>query len=158
MDQTTCESAQLIDYIAIQPRVIGENQKKLASLWVEKGESLREVSRATGHSREYLRKQLRKFGIQKEKSPPRVVPFGWSWKSDQLVENAKEQAVIREILILRAGGMSLKEIAAELNRRAVPTKDKGRWWHSTMGRVLSPACANHQEQVESLVRTKPRRH
>jgi hypothetical protein len=86
--------------------------------------------------------QLRKFGIQKEKSPPRVVPFGWSWKNERIVKNAKEQAVIREILRLHACGKSLKEIAAELNRRKIPTKDKGSWWHSTVGRVLRRATNN----------------
>jgi hypothetical protein len=96
----TFESAQLIDNIHIHFSSPGESPEKLRRLRVEKQLSMKELAEATGRTRSFLRQQLRKFGIQKENSPPRLGPFGWDWKDNDLVENAKEQTVICEILRL----------------------------------------------------------
>lgn len=46
-------------------------------------------------------------------------PFGYSVAGDMLVEHEGEQAVIREALALRGEGLSLRAIAAELDRRGL---------------------------------------
>lgn len=48
-------------------------------------------------------------------------------------ENAKAATVIRE---LQAQDMSLRAIAAELNRRGVKTRAKGQWSHVQVARIL----------------------
>ena len=69
-----------------------------------------------------------------------AVPYGYDLADDgtMLVENVAEQAVIRDIRALRADGRKLKQIAAALTDRGVPTKT-GRskeWSHQTVARIL----------------------
>ena len=98
---------------------------------------MRELSEATGHSLSYLRQQLRKFGIGNEKDAPRLAPFGWDWIDNQLVQNAKEHPVLCEILRLNKDGKGCKSIAAELNRRGIPSKAGGQWWPSSVQNILN---------------------
>lgn len=136
-DQRTFEYVQLIDNIQLSFCPIGENPEKLAALRVQKQLSMRELSATTGHSRSYLRSQLRKFGIRSEKDAPRLAPFGWDWKDNELVQNAKEQTVLCEIFLLNKGGKGCKSIAAELNRRTIPSKAGGQWWSSSVQNILN---------------------
>ena len=55
------------------------------------------------------------------------VPFGFALADDgrTLVERDDEQAIIRMIADLRAGGMSYRAIADELKRRNIDTKTGG---------------------------------
>jgi DNA invertase Pin-like site-specific DNA recombinase len=46
-----------------------------------------------------------------------------------LVANAGEQSTVALIKVYRAGGMSLRAIAAELDRLGIPTKGGGTGWH-----------------------------
>ena len=68
-----------------------------------------------------------------------AVPYGSDLADDgaTLVENTTEQAVIREMKAMRARGMKLKQIAADLTARGVPTKTgKDRWSHQAVARIL----------------------
>ena len=56
------------------------------------------------------------------KTRPGLLPYGWDWKDDQLVENAKEHPVLCEIQQLNKDGKGCKSIAAELNRKGVPQR------------------------------------
>ena len=98
---------------------------------------MRQLSAVTGHTRHYLCQQLRKFNIRPEHCPPRFAPFGWDWKGNTLVKNEKEQTLLREILRLNKDGKGCKSIAAELNRRSVPSKSGGRWWSSSVQNILN---------------------
>ena len=55
-----------------------------------------------------------------------------------LIENAGEQAVIRDIQGMRARGMVLTKIAAELTERRIPTKTgkSDSWTHQAVARIL----------------------
>jgi len=54
-----------------------------------------------------------------------------------LVANAVEQATLAAIRELKAGGLSLRQIAAELDRRSIrPKKGGERWSHNAVARVL----------------------
>ena len=97
---------------------------------------MRELSKATGHSRPYLRQQLRKFDIRSERDRPGLAPFGWDCVSNQLVKNEKEQSVLGDILRLKTAGKGIKAIAAALNRGNVPSKTGGRWWPSSVKNIL----------------------
>ena len=70
------------------------------------------------------------------------VPFGFDLSDDgvTLVPNAMEQEAVAVIRELRAGGFSLRDIAEDMNRRQVPTKEGRPWTHSTIQRIVNRAA------------------
>ncbi len=70
-----------------------------------------------------------------------TVPYGFDVTANgtTLVPNDSEQAVIREIQAMRAGGMTLEAIADALTRRHEPTKTgkSSRWTHQVVARIVS---------------------
>jgi DNA invertase Pin-like site-specific DNA recombinase len=71
------------------------------------------------------------------------IPFGFHLAGDgvALVEDPMEQGILREIDELRAGGHSLRKIAAALNLEGVPTKEGKPWRHTTIRGILSRNAA-----------------
>ncbi len=71
----------------------------------------------------------------------RHIPFGFDLEGDgtTLVENEAEQAVILEIRAMRQAGQTLKQIAAALTDRKVPTKTgkSATWTHQSVARILA---------------------
>jgi DNA invertase Pin-like site-specific DNA recombinase len=67
------------------------------------------------------------------------IPFGSRLDPDgmTLVEDADEQATIRLVEQLRAQGLSCSKVAAELNERGIKSKGNGRWYETTVRRVLA---------------------
>ena len=65
--------------------------------------------------------------------------FGFDYLNYQLVKNSAEQATIRMMHQYRAGGLSLREIAGNLNQRLVPTKNNGVWQANTVRGILARA-------------------
>lgn len=67
------------------------------------------------------------------------VRFGYDLAEDgkALNRNRGEQRAIALMSDLRAEGKSLRAIAAELNRRRIPTKEGGRWVHTTVNGILN---------------------
>lgn len=63
-------------------------------------------------------------------------PYGFERVGDTLQENTQEQEIIAQIFAWRQAGWSLRKIAAELNKRGVPTKQGGRWYASTVRYLL----------------------
>jgi site-specific DNA recombinase len=67
------------------------------------------------------------------------VRFGFDLAADgkTLRPNADEQAAITLMANLRAAGRTLRQIAAELTARGIPTKEGGMiWTHTAVGRIL----------------------
>ena len=62
------------------------------------------------------------------------VPYGFDLAPDgiNLVENQKEQEALSIMRQLRAEGLSLRKIGAELTRRGIPTKNGGPWQAMTI--------------------------
>ena len=58
-------------------------------------------------------------------------------KNGKLEKNKEEQEVIRTIKQMRSSGLSLRDIAKELNRRLIPTKKNGIWQGGTVSTILS---------------------
>lgn len=69
------------------------------------------------------------------------VPYGWDLHDDgvRLIPNAREYDVLFLITELRAKGLSLRAIAAELNSRGIPTKTKRStgWLPATVRKLLA---------------------
>jgi len=98
---------------------------------------MRQLSKETGHSRSYLRQQLRKFDLAQEPSYKGLQPYGWNLKDRKLVPQENEQQVICEILTLSQSGKSSIDIARHLNQQGIPSKTGGKWWHSSVRRVIA---------------------
>jgi len=69
------------------------------------------------------------------------VPYGWSVAADgvNLVAVESEQAVIREARALRAAGLSLRAVAAELEAAGLCTRKGGRWAPTQIKRLVESA-------------------
>ena len=67
------------------------------------------------------------------------IRFGYDLASDgaTLVANEQQQQALGMVRELKAAGLSLREIAAELTRRGVATKEgKAAWTHTAVNRIL----------------------
>jgi hypothetical protein len=121
--------------------VLGLRSKgALEALYRRKHLSAREISRLAGASRAGVLGALDRFGIP-ETGHKRIgpLPFGFDYLNHQLVKNGAEQAAIRMMRQYRAGGMSLREIAGNLNQKLVPTKQNGVWQANTVRGILTRA-------------------
>jgi DNA invertase Pin-like site-specific DNA recombinase len=69
------------------------------------------------------------------------VPVGFDLGADgvTLVPNEYQQEAIGLIRQLRQLGLSMREIAAELNARGIQAKHGGQWQHTTVQRILKRA-------------------
>jgi len=74
------------------------------------------------------------------------IPLGYDLAPDgqTLVENPAEQATVRKIVALRQGGLSLAQIARQMEQEGVPTKNGRGWYPSTVARIL-----NRQRKLQS---------
>ena len=92
-----------------------------------------EVSRSTALA------ALRKCGIpqnSRNRTHPGQLPFGYDYQNYRLVKNQAEQGVIRLMGRARAGGLSLRQIAGQLNERLIPNKDGGTTWQANTVRLI----------------------
>ena len=83
---------------------------------------------------------LRRCGIPKSgrnRTHPGQLPFGYDYQDNRLVMNQAEQGVIRMMGQARAGGLSLRQIAGQLNERLVLRKDGGTWQANTVRLILA---------------------
>ena len=71
------------------------------------------------------------------------VPFGYDLAGDgvKLIANDAEQRILEDIRELRASGLSLRDIATQLNTLKLPTKKGGEWKHSTVQSILGRVAA-----------------
>lgn len=63
-------------------------------------------------------------------------PFGFKAVGKELVHDDDEQAVLQRVSELKELGMSLREIAAFLDREGYPCRTAARWHPSTIARLL----------------------
>jgi hypothetical protein len=112
----------------------------LERLYSGKHLSIREIAGLTNLSHSVVLASTDRFGIPLNGNGhkrPGQIPFGFEYADYQLVKSKAEQGVIRMIRQYRAGGLSLRQIAGELNQRLVPTKNGGIWQASTVRRILA---------------------
>lgn len=78
----------------------------------------------------HRKSQLRPYGPQK--------PFGVREDADsgRLVMDPAALEVVKRILVSRATGKTLTEIAARLNAEGTPTMKGGRWWPETVRSIV----------------------
>jgi hypothetical protein len=111
----------------------------LAQLYIGGHLSARQIARLTKVSRSTALGALGRFGILqkgKGRTHPGQLPFGYDYR---LMQNQAEHGVIRLIQQSRAGGLSLRQIAGQLNERLVPAKSNGVWQANTVRGILARA-------------------
>lgn len=63
-------------------------------------------------------------------------PYGWHVERGQLVEHVAEQRVLARIHELRTAGLSLRQIATQLEIERLPPKRGTRWHPETVARII----------------------
>ncbi len=131
------------DKIPLPSKLLLKNKSHLYRLYVKNRLSKREIARVLNVNHSSVIERLREFGIYRPEENPskrnkikRQIPYGYDYKNNKLVKNPQEQEVIREIKQMRATGLSLREIANELNKKLIPTKNNGIWQANTIRKIL----------------------
>ncbi|MBE7439246.1 MAG: recombinase family protein [Spirochaetales bacterium] len=113
----------------------------LKKLYHDEGLSTNAIARRIGVGQSTVSDAIQRHGLTKALKDyakrPQHVPFGFDFKSGKLVQNRTEQQTIRMVRQLREAGMTLRDIAAHLNRKLVPTKRGGVWDSALVGRLLN---------------------
>jgi DNA invertase Pin-like site-specific DNA recombinase len=65
------------------------------------------------------------------------IPFGFRQEGDKLLIDEEEQDVIRHIKELKMKGLSLRRIAAKLNKQGTPAKRGGVWYASSVREMVN---------------------
>jgi DNA invertase Pin-like site-specific DNA recombinase len=88
-----------------------------------------QISERTSAAMQHMKAESRRVG---------QIPFGSDLADDgeTLVPNSREQKVIELLGVLRESGLSFEKIAGILNRKGIPTKEKGKWTGATTRRIL----------------------
>ena len=114
----------------------------LAQLYRDRHLSARQIARLTEVSRCTALAALNRCGIPKNghnRTHPGQLPFGYDYQNYRLVKNQAEQSVIRLMREGRAGGLSLRQIAGQLNEHLISNKDGGTWQANTVRLILARA-------------------
>ncbi len=109
----------------------------MTNLYIKRDLPIREIARQMNVSHSTVIECLRRLGIHDKGARKRdryqgQIPFGYNYREGKLEKNQGEQKIIRIIKQLRASGLSFRGIAKELNKRLVPTKNKGIWQATTV--------------------------
>ena len=118
------------------------NKSYLAQLYDGRHLSARQIARLTKTNRSVVLAALSRCSVAKSgrnRTHPGQLPFGYDYLHYRLVENQAEQGVIRLMGQARAAGLSLRQIAGQLNERLVPSKDGGTWQANTVRLILARA-------------------
>jgi hypothetical protein len=92
--------------------------------------SAREIERLVGASHAGVLKALDRFGIPRNGNWRKRIghlSFGVEYINHLLVKNDAEQAAMRMMQLCRAGGLSLREIASNLNPKLISINQDGVW-------------------------------
>ena len=133
--------------IPLPPLLRLRTKSFLEGLYTGERLSVREISRLADVSRSTVLEALDRLGIPRNRDGRRRtghLPFGFDYLNHQLVKNGAEQAAIRMMRMYRACGLSLREIAGNLNLKLIPTKQNGIWrcracwWRMASARGRTP--------------------
>lgn len=138
-------SGQIVSFIrgsiALPGILLLKNKAFLARLYGTEKLSTNAIARRINVGQSTVSDALQRHGLA-EKSNKTIrhsqhVPFGFDFKKGKLIPNRKEKQTIRLIQQLHSTGLSLREIAAHLNRKFIPTKRRGVWDATTVRRLLA---------------------
>jgi hypothetical protein len=91
--------------------------------------------------------------VEKGKAPPLAerIPFGYVTSDDGMTvePDLLEQQIIRLMRSLRVGGLSLRDIASELNRRGVERREGQPWSSGAVSGVLNRRMVRRAKDQEN---------
>jgi DNA invertase Pin-like site-specific DNA recombinase len=75
-----------------------------------------------------------------------LIPLGYELAADgqTLIENPAEQKTVKQIVALRQDGLSLAQIAEQMEREGIRTKNGAGWYPSTIARILARQRKLHE--------------
>jgi hypothetical protein len=114
----------------------------LKQLYAGQHLSARQIARLTDASRSVVLAARDRSGIPpngRRRTHPGQLPFGYDYQNYRLVKNHAEQGVIRLMRQGRDGGLTLRQIAGQLNERLVASKSSGVWQANTVRLILARA-------------------
>lgn len=128
------------DLIPLPGILLLKSKAFLKRLYHDENLSTNAIAQRIGSSQSSVSDAIQKHGLNREPKDyakrPQHVPYGFDFKNGKIVQNRKEQQVIRMIRQLRSAGLTLRDIAAHLNRKLVPTKRGGVWDANTVRKLL----------------------
>jgi len=141
--QTFATGGQVLvsDRIPLPGILLLKNKGFLKRLYHDEGLSTNAIARRIGVGQSTVSDAIHKHGLGKKPEHyakrPQHVPFGFEYKGGKYVSNPKEQSTIRMVRQLHNAGMTLRDIAAQLNRKLIATKRGGVWDHSHVRAILN---------------------
>lgn len=128
------------DRITLPGVLLLKSRVFLRKLYQDEGLSTNAIARRIGVGQSTVSDAIQRHGLAKAPEDhakrPQQVPYGYDFKSGKLVQSRSEQQIIRMVRQLRAAGMTLRDIAAHLNRKLISTKRGGVWNATTVRRIL----------------------
>jgi site-specific DNA recombinase len=91
-----------------------------------------QISERTTTAMQHLRSQGKRISGK--------IPYGYDLNAGELVENKSEQASIKVMVELHRAGLSLRQIAAELEARGISTKSGAAWSATVIRGILKRAA------------------
>lgn len=139
----------LRDRIPLPGNLLLKNRAYIQRLYRDEKLSSRSIGRRIGAAQSSVSDALHRHRLTDEaREPnkrPQQVPFGFDYNNGKFVPNPAEQQIIRMIRQLRNDGLSLRDIAAHLNRKLIATKRSGVWDHSMIQRILDRSVKKHHK-------------
>lgn len=88
------------------------------------------IAERTADALHHLRDNGQRFG---------QVPFGYLLADDEktLLPDPEGQRVIQQMKVRRSDGLTLQQIADELEEQDISTQNGGRWWPGTVAKILN---------------------
>jgi hypothetical protein len=133
---------QLFEIVPFHWEARYHNKSFLEQKYLIEGLSIKQIAAEIISSKSTVRKHLINFGIPlREHAQPHGRPsqprYGQKLIRGNAAPHLSEARTISLVQELRAEKLSLRKIAATLNQRGIPTKNRGERWHAeTVSRVL----------------------
>jgi len=138
----TAGPAIIEGFIPLPGLALLRSRSYLAELYGGRHLSARQIARLTEVSRSTALAALSRYNIPKNgrnRTHPGQLPFGYDYQNYRLAKNQAEQGMIRLMRQGRASGLTLRQIAGQLNESLVHSKDGGAWQANTVQLILARA-------------------
>jgi len=133
--------------------------KNIAELY-EKGNSFRDIEKATGISKTKVRAILHRLQIpirpvfpESNKATQRIAgkknvkpPYGFAYFEGRVVKHPKEYPTLLQIINLWKSGRSLNSIATKLNEKRVPSPMRKTWSFNSIDNIIKRIKSGHLVQ------------
>lgn len=134
---------QLVDFLTLVELPAFRNPGYVHQKYVTEGLSVGQIALQCRVSKEAIRKAVKDSGIglrrpHKHHGHPSQPRYGERISQGKAVPHMAEMRVVRAVADMHKDGLTLRQIAAYLDKIGVPTKNRGKKWHPEMvNRILN---------------------